>query len=163
MLGLTCNVNDTVCNSHDNGIWYYNGDYILLIVTVLVVLPLASLKNIEFLGYTSGFSLSCMVFFTIVIIANGIQFVFIVIQYICCQQFKIQKSHKNIVGNIIVFSNTHPILKQNISLERSHAPFLMTVLQLEAYSTTRPIFLARLITTGSKITISILPMPHTNS
>ena len=33
-------------------------------------MPLASFRNIEFLGYTSGFSISCMVFFTIVIVVK---------------------------------------------------------------------------------------------
>lgn len=42
----------------------------LILVTLAVVMPLASFKNIEFLGYTSGFSISCMVFFTIVIVAK---------------------------------------------------------------------------------------------
>ena len=69
--GLICNVSDPICNSHSEAqYWYFNGDFMLLLVTVCIVLPLASFKNIEFLGYTSGFSISCMVFFTIVIIAK---------------------------------------------------------------------------------------------
>ena len=39
-------------------------------VTLVIVMPLASFRNIEFLGYTSGFSISCMVFFTIVIVVK---------------------------------------------------------------------------------------------
>jgi len=67
---LTCP--DELCRqSHDaSDAWYYNGDMILILVTICVVMPLASFRNIEFLGYTSGFSISCMVFFTIVIIAK---------------------------------------------------------------------------------------------
>ena len=61
---------DIECNSHSNPTWYFNGDYLLILVTLAVVIPLASFKNIEFLGYTSGFSITCMVFFTIVIIAK---------------------------------------------------------------------------------------------
>lgn len=63
---------DEACrSSHDvSDGWYYNGDYILIMVTILIVMPLASFRNIEFLGYTSGFSISCMVFFTVVIIAK---------------------------------------------------------------------------------------------
>jgi len=69
--GLICNVSDPICNSHSEAqYWYFNGDFMLLLVTICIVLPLASFKNIEFLGYTSGFSISCMVFFTIVIIAK---------------------------------------------------------------------------------------------
>ena len=69
-LVLTCP--DELCRqSHDaSDAWYYNGDMILILVTLCVVMPLASFRNIEFLGYTSGFSISCMVFFTIVIIAK---------------------------------------------------------------------------------------------
>ena len=50
--------------------WYFNGDIIVIVVVLLVVVPLASLKSIEFLGYTSGFSISCMVFFTIIIVVK---------------------------------------------------------------------------------------------
>jgi len=48
--------------------WYFNGNYIVILVVLIVVVPLASLKSIEFLGYTSGFSIGCMVFFTIIIV-----------------------------------------------------------------------------------------------
>lgn len=67
---MTCP--DELCRqSHDAAdAWYYNGDMILILVTLVIVMPLASFRNIEFLGYTSGFSISCMVFFTIVIIAK---------------------------------------------------------------------------------------------
>lgn len=57
--------------SHQNPTWYFNGTYILLLVTLTIVVPLASLRHIGFLGYTSGFSISCMVFFTIVIVAKA--------------------------------------------------------------------------------------------
>uniref|UniRef100_A0A4W4EUS4 Sodium-coupled neutral amino acid symporter 2 n=1 Tax=Electrophorus electricus TaxID=8005 RepID=A0A4W4EUS4_ELEEL len=50
-----------------DGEWYTNGDYLVLIVSVIIILPLSLLKNLGYLGYTSGFSLLCMVFFLIVI------------------------------------------------------------------------------------------------
>ena len=53
------------CLSHSNPAWYFNQTYIVLIVTVLIVMPLSTLKHIGFLGYTSGFSILVMVFFTI--------------------------------------------------------------------------------------------------
>nr|CAB3266256.1 sodium-coupled neutral amino acid transporter 2 [Phallusia mammillata] len=53
-----------------DGSWYLNGDYLVVIVTLFIILPLATLKNIGFLGYTSGFSISCMFFFTGVVIAK---------------------------------------------------------------------------------------------
>ena len=34
--------------------WYFNGNYIVILIVCVVVVPLASLKSIEFLGYTSG-------------------------------------------------------------------------------------------------------------
>ncbi|MBN3288228.1 S38A1 protein, partial [Polyodon spathula] len=48
--------------------WYLNGDYLVIMVTVIIILPLCLLKSLGYLGYTSGFSLACMVFFLIVII-----------------------------------------------------------------------------------------------
>uniref|UniRef100_H2YM24 Amino acid transporter transmembrane domain-containing protein n=1 Tax=Ciona savignyi TaxID=51511 RepID=H2YM24_CIOSA len=56
--------------ANDDGSWYLNGDYLVVIVTVAIILPLATFKNIGFLGYTSGFSISCMFFFTGVVIAK---------------------------------------------------------------------------------------------
>uniref|UniRef100_A0A672T8I5 Sodium-coupled neutral amino acid symporter 2 n=1 Tax=Sinocyclocheilus grahami TaxID=75366 RepID=A0A672T8I5_SINGR len=47
--------------------WYTNGDYLVLIVTMAIILPLSLLRNLGYLGYTSGFSLLCMVFFLIVV------------------------------------------------------------------------------------------------
>jgi len=67
---IVCEAGDDLCLSPENSAWYFNGTYILLIVTGLVVIPLASLRHIGFLGYTSGFSISCMVFFTIFIVAK---------------------------------------------------------------------------------------------
>ncbi|KAB5536796.1 hypothetical protein PHYPO_G00111460 [Pangasianodon hypophthalmus] len=48
--------------------WYLNGNYLVVIVSVCVILPLALMKQLGYLGYTSGFSLSCMVFFLIAVI-----------------------------------------------------------------------------------------------
>lgn len=50
--------------------WWLNGDYLVIVVTLVIIMPLASLKNIGFLGYTSGFSITCMLFFTGVIVAK---------------------------------------------------------------------------------------------
>ncbi|XP_063958487.1 probable sodium-coupled neutral amino acid transporter 6 isoform X3 [Lytechinus pictus] len=48
--------------------WYVNGDYLVLLLVLLVILPLACLPKIGFLGYTSAFSILCMVFFTVGIV-----------------------------------------------------------------------------------------------
>ncbi|XP_016134751.1 sodium-coupled neutral amino acid transporter 2 isoform X5 [Sinocyclocheilus grahami] len=59
-------------DSNDNS-WYTNGDYLVLIVTMAIILPLSLLRNLGYLGYTSGFSLLCMVFFLIVVIYKKFQ------------------------------------------------------------------------------------------
>ncbi|XP_069500236.1 sodium-coupled neutral amino acid transporter 3 [Ambystoma mexicanum] len=45
--------------------WYLNGNYLVVMVSVGVIFPLALMKQLGYLGYASGFSLSCMVFFLI--------------------------------------------------------------------------------------------------
>ncbi|XP_066566002.1 sodium-coupled neutral amino acid transporter 3 [Amia ocellicauda] len=47
----------------NTGEWYINGNYLIIIVSVTIILPLALMKQLGYLGYTSGFSLTCMVFF----------------------------------------------------------------------------------------------------
>uniref|UniRef100_A0A672H9J1 Sodium-coupled neutral amino acid symporter 2 n=1 Tax=Salarias fasciatus TaxID=181472 RepID=A0A672H9J1_SALFA len=53
--------------------WYANGDYLVLLVSVVIILPLSLLRNLGYLGYTSGLSLLCMVFFLIVVIIKKFQ------------------------------------------------------------------------------------------
>ncbi|XP_063165458.1 sodium-coupled neutral amino acid symporter 2 [Candoia aspera] len=53
--------------------WYTNGDYLVILVSLVLILPLSLLKNLGYLGYTSGFSLLCMVFFLIVVICKKFQ------------------------------------------------------------------------------------------
>ncbi|XP_008282331.1 sodium-coupled neutral amino acid symporter 2 [Stegastes partitus] len=57
----------------ENGEWYTNGDYLVLLVTIAIILPLSLLRNLGYLGYTSGLSLLCMVFFLIVVIIKKFQ------------------------------------------------------------------------------------------
>ncbi|KAK1166840.1 sodium-coupled neutral amino acid transporter 2-like [Acipenser oxyrinchus oxyrinchus] len=57
----------------NTGEWYINGDYLVLTVSLLIILPLSLLRNLGYLGYTSGFSLLCMVFFVIVVIYKSFQ------------------------------------------------------------------------------------------
>nr|XP_033813409.1 sodium-coupled neutral amino acid transporter 4 [Geotrypetes seraphini]XP_033813410.1 sodium-coupled neutral amino acid transporter 4 [Geotrypetes seraphini]XP_033813411.1 sodium-coupled neutral amino acid transporter 4 [Geotrypetes seraphini]XP_033813412.1 sodium-coupled neutral amino acid transporter 4 [Geotrypetes seraphini] len=57
----------------NSGEWYLNGNCLIIIVSVAVILPLSLLKNLGYLGYTSGFSLSCMVFFVCVVIYKKTQ------------------------------------------------------------------------------------------
>ncbi|KAM9344306.1 sodium-coupled neutral amino acid transporter 3-like [Pholidichthys leucotaenia] len=56
-------------SKHENtGEWFLNGNYLIIIVSALIILPLALMRQLGYLGYTSGFSLSCMVFFLISVI-----------------------------------------------------------------------------------------------
>ncbi|KAM3926951.1 sodium-coupled neutral amino acid transporter 4 [Leptodactylus fuscus] len=57
----------------NSGEWYLNGNYLVIFVSVGIILPLSLLKNLGYLGYTSGFSLSCMVFFVSVVIYKKTQ------------------------------------------------------------------------------------------
>ncbi|KAK5864071.1 hypothetical protein PBY51_001045 [Eleginops maclovinus] len=54
--------------SGNTGEWFMNGNYLIIIVSAAIILPLALMKQLGYLGYTSGFSLSCMVFFLISVI-----------------------------------------------------------------------------------------------
>uniref|UniRef100_A0AAQ6AE77 Amino acid transporter transmembrane domain-containing protein n=1 Tax=Amphiprion ocellaris TaxID=80972 RepID=A0AAQ6AE77_AMPOC len=45
----------------NSDLWYLNGNYLVIMVSASVILPLALMKQLGYLGYTSGFSLSCMV------------------------------------------------------------------------------------------------------
>ncbi|KFP89112.1 Sodium-coupled neutral amino acid transporter 3, partial [Apaloderma vittatum] len=38
--------------------WYMNGNYLVILVSVTIILPLALMKQLGYLGYASGFSLS---------------------------------------------------------------------------------------------------------
>ncbi|KAF5892817.1 sodium-coupled neutral amino acid transporter 3-like isoform X2, partial [Clarias magur] len=53
--------------------WYLNGNYLVVIVSICIILPLALMKQLGYLGYTSGFSLTCMVFFLISVIYKKFQ------------------------------------------------------------------------------------------
>ncbi|XP_032445475.1 sodium-coupled neutral amino acid symporter 2 [Xiphophorus hellerii] len=57
----------------NDGEWYINGDYLVILVSIIVILPLSLLRNLGYLGYTSGLSLLCMVFFLIVVIIKKFQ------------------------------------------------------------------------------------------
>nr|XP_020457004.1 sodium-coupled neutral amino acid transporter 4-like [Monopterus albus] len=53
--------------------WYLDGNYLVVFVSIGIILPLSLLKNLGYLGYTSSFSLSCMVFFLGVVIYKKTQ------------------------------------------------------------------------------------------
>ncbi|KAM8965607.1 sodium-coupled neutral amino acid transporter 5 isoform 1-T1 [Sarcophilus harrisii] len=43
--------------------WFLDGNVLIVLVSVGIVLPLALMRHLGYLGYTSGLSLTCMVFF----------------------------------------------------------------------------------------------------
>ncbi|XP_077990701.1 putative sodium-coupled neutral amino acid transporter 6 [Glandiceps talaboti] len=54
--------------------WYLNGTYLLLLMMIVIIAPLAFLPNIGFLGYTSGFKFFFVMFFIIVIVVKKFSF-----------------------------------------------------------------------------------------
>lgn len=59
----------SLLNAENTGsAWYEDGRLLLIIVTVCVVLPLALLPKIGFLGYTSSIAFVFMLYFTVVIV-----------------------------------------------------------------------------------------------
>ncbi|XP_040889966.1 sodium-coupled neutral amino acid transporter 3 isoform X2 [Toxotes jaculatrix] len=57
----------------NSDLWYLNGNYLVIMVSASIILPLALMKQLGYLGYTSGFSLSCMVFFLTAVIYKKFQ------------------------------------------------------------------------------------------
>ncbi|XP_077092833.1 putative sodium-coupled neutral amino acid transporter 6 isoform X1 [Siphateles boraxobius] len=57
-------------STESSGKWFENGVILLILVTVIVVLPLALLPKIGFLGYTSGLAFIFMLFFTVVVVVK---------------------------------------------------------------------------------------------
>ncbi|CAL8237387.1 unnamed protein product [Arctogadus glacialis] len=54
---------------HENtGEWFLEGNYLIMIVSAALILPPSLTRRLGYPGYTSGFSLSCMVFFLISVI-----------------------------------------------------------------------------------------------
>ncbi|XP_067417315.1 sodium-coupled neutral amino acid transporter 3 isoform X2 [Emydura macquarii macquarii] len=53
--------------------WYLNGNYLVILISITIILPLALMKQLGYLGYASGFSLSCMVFFLVSVIYKKFQ------------------------------------------------------------------------------------------
>ncbi|KAM3872383.1 sodium-coupled neutral amino acid transporter 3-like [Diretmus argenteus] len=54
--------------TYNTGEWFLDGDYLIMIVSAVIILPLALFKQCGHLRNTSGFSLTCMVFFLISVI-----------------------------------------------------------------------------------------------
>ncbi|CAM4726319.1 hypothetical protein PO909_019532 [Leuciscus waleckii] len=57
-------------SKESSGEWFGNGVILLILVTVIIVLPLALLPKIGFLGYTSSLAFIFMLFFTVVVVVK---------------------------------------------------------------------------------------------
>ncbi|KAM8753559.1 sodium-coupled neutral amino acid transporter 5 isoform 1-T2 [Rhynchonycteris naso] len=63
----------TFLNIDPEGNRFLKGEFLIIIVSVLIILPLALMRHLGYLGYTSGLSLTCMVFFLISVIYKKFQ------------------------------------------------------------------------------------------
>ncbi|XP_048877810.1 sodium-coupled neutral amino acid transporter 3-like [Brienomyrus brachyistius] len=57
-----------VGTTSNSGEWYLKGDYLIVTASLIIIMPLALMRQLGYLGYTSGLSLTCMVFFLISVI-----------------------------------------------------------------------------------------------
>uniref|UniRef100_A0A674E2K2 Sodium-coupled neutral amino acid symporter 2 n=1 Tax=Salmo trutta TaxID=8032 RepID=A0A674E2K2_SALTR len=89
------------------GEWYVNGDYLVILVSVIIILPLSLLRNLGYLGYTSGFSLLCMVFFLIVVIYKKFQ---IPCPYIPDMDVILNETVSKVLNNTVGFLNTTSVV-----------------------------------------------------
>ncbi|CAK8684992.1 unnamed protein product [Clavelina lepadiformis] len=48
--------------------FYLNGDFLVILIVVCIVLPLACMKDIRFLGYSSALGLTCMLLFVFTVV-----------------------------------------------------------------------------------------------
>ena len=66
----TCSGSSSLDNLIDGDTkpWYLEGTYLVILTMVIIVMPLSILKNIDFLGYTSGLSMLSMLVFMGVIV-----------------------------------------------------------------------------------------------
>ncbi|XP_058514713.1 sodium-coupled neutral amino acid transporter 5 isoform X2 [Ochotona princeps] len=63
----------TFLRMNPEGNWYLKGNFLVIIVSVVIILPLTLMRQLGYLGYTSGLSLSCMLFFLISVIYKKFQ------------------------------------------------------------------------------------------
>uniref|UniRef100_A0A8C7F221 Sodium-coupled neutral amino acid symporter 2 n=1 Tax=Oncorhynchus kisutch TaxID=8019 RepID=A0A8C7F221_ONCKI len=87
--------------------WYANGDYLVILVSVVIILPLSLLRNLGYLGYTSGFSLLCMVFFLIVVIYKKFQ---IPCPYVPNMDVILNETVSKVLNNTMGFLNTTAVI-----------------------------------------------------
>ncbi|XP_042639212.1 sodium-coupled neutral amino acid transporter 5 [Orycteropus afer afer] len=63
----------TLLGMEPEGHWFLKGNLLLIIINLFIIFPLALMKHLGYLGYTSGLSLACMLFFLISVIYKKFQ------------------------------------------------------------------------------------------
>uniref|UniRef100_A0A671K7P2 Sodium-coupled neutral amino acid transporter 3-like n=1 Tax=Sinocyclocheilus anshuiensis TaxID=1608454 RepID=A0A671K7P2_9TELE len=110
-----------------SGEWYLNGNYLVVLVSLSVILPLALMKQLGYLGYTSGFSLSCMVFFLSVIYKK--------FQIPCpFEEFSANSTLAHAHSNVTV-NHAHGYHNGHVTVDDSHcSPQMFTINTHTAYT-----------------------------
>ncbi|XP_029900799.1 putative sodium-coupled neutral amino acid transporter 6 [Myripristis murdjan] len=67
---LPATISSFLSLDHPGNAWYEDGRTLLILVTLCVVLPLAILPKIGFLGYTSSLAFFFMLYFTVVVVVK---------------------------------------------------------------------------------------------
>lgn len=92
----------------NSGEWFVNGTYLIMIVSLVIILPLALMRHLGYLGYTSGFSLSCMVFFLIAVIYK---------KFVTMCPFESENSNSSVLFNTtLITSSNHTCEAKMITL-----------------------------------------------
>ncbi|KAM9859539.1 sodium-coupled neutral amino acid transporter 3 [Aulostomus maculatus] len=108
-------------------LWYLNGNYLVIMVSVCIILPLALMKHLGYLGYTSGFSLSCMVFFLSAVIYKKFQ--------IPCPFYDVSAVNSTTLHQVMNLSSQgHEYLDQTVNQDDDCAPRLFTINSQTAYT-----------------------------
>ncbi|XP_031424143.1 sodium-coupled neutral amino acid transporter 3 isoform X2 [Clupea harengus] len=108
--------------------WYLNGNYLVVMVSIMVILPLAFMKQLGYLGYTSGFSLSCMVFFLSAVIYKKFQ--------IPCpfEEYTANATAAHMLSNISLVDHSHSYHNGLVEDDAHCGPRLFTMNSQTAYT-----------------------------
>lgn len=107
-------------------LWYLNGNYLVIMVSISIILPLALMKQLGYLGYTSGFSLSCMVFFLTAVIYKKFQ--------IPCPFEEYSSNSTAALHSLNVSSHSHEYTNGVVHEEDDCSPRMFTINSQTAYT-----------------------------
>uniref|UniRef100_A0AAY4BS85 Amino acid transporter transmembrane domain-containing protein n=1 Tax=Denticeps clupeoides TaxID=299321 RepID=A0AAY4BS85_9TELE len=107
--------------------WYLNGNYLVVLVSMGIILPLALMKQLGYLGYTSGFSLSCMVFFLSVIFKK--------FQIPCpFEEFAVNATATHLHSNFSLVDHSHAYHNGHVEDDAHCSPGFITINSQTAYT-----------------------------